>query len=188
MRARCASATPSRWKTLFGIRDATQIDMFDRGRRTKVRPARPCGDPHGAECEGGPRRSAPSGYEPVCVGTTTSAPHGALHPPLMEREGVRIIIGKGGLREGSQDAFRDLGGAYLAVVGGAAALETTWIEAVEDVDLDDLNPESLYKFRIKGFGPLLVAMDSHGGSLYATVNAEAARRRQAVLEKLGAAE
>jgi L(+)-tartrate dehydratase beta subunit len=80
-----------------------------------------------------------------------------------------------------------LGGAYLAVVGGAAALETTWIEAVEDVDMDDLNPESLYKFRIKGFGPLLVAMDSHGGSLFAKVNDEAARRRQAVLEKLGAA-
>ena len=34
---------------------------------------------------------------------------------------------------------------------------------------------------------LLVAMDSHGGSLYDSVNAEAARRRQAVLEKLGAA-
>ena len=80
--------------------------------------------------------------------------------PLMEREGVRIIIGKGGLREGSLEAFRELGGVYLAVVGGAAALETTWIEAVEDVDLDDLNPESLCKFRIKGFGPLLVAMDS----------------------------
>ena len=63
-------------------------------------------------------------------------------------------------------AFRDLGGAYLAIVGGAAALETTWIEAIEDVDLDDLNPESLWNFRIRGFGPLLVAMDSHGGSLY----------------------
>ena len=72
------------------------------------------------------------------------------------------------------------------MVGGAAALETTWVQAVEDVDLDDLNPESLYKFSIKGFGPLLVAMDAHGGSLYAAVNAEAARRRQAVLEKLGA--
>jgi L(+)-tartrate dehydratase beta subunit len=107
--------------------------------------------------------------------------------PLMEREGVRIIIGKGGLRDGSLQAFRDLCGAYLAVVGGAAALETTWIEAVEDVDMDDLNPESLYKFRIRGFGPLLVAMDSHGGSLFAKVNDEAARRRQAVLEKLGAA-
>ena len=43
-----------------------------------------------------------------------------------------------------------IGGAYLAVVGGAAALQTTWIEAIEEVDFDELNPESLWKFRIKG--------------------------------------
>ena len=167
-------------ETLYGIRDATQIHMFDHGRRTKfnlqghavihtapnLRKVERVGNNH-------------SGYEAVCVGTTTSDRMERFTRPLMEREGVRIIIGKGGLRDGSLAAFRDL--------GGAAALETTWIEAVEDVDMDDLNPESLYKFRIKGFGPLLVAMDSHGGSLYAAVNDEAARRRQAVLEKLGAA-
>ena len=90
---------------------------------------------------------------------------------------MRIIIGKGGLREGSAAAFRDLGGVYLAVVGGAAALETTWIEQIEDVDLDDLNPESLWKFRVKGFGPLLVSMDSHGGSLY--TRGERRRAREA---------
>ena len=106
--------------------------------------------------------------------------------PLMERDGVRIIIGKGGMGQGTLDAFRDLGGAYLAVVGGAAALETTWIEAIEDVDMDDLHPESLWKFRIKGFGPLLVTMDSHGGSLHADVNAAALSRRDAILAKLGA--
>jgi L(+)-tartrate dehydratase beta subunit len=86
------------------------------------------------------------------------------------------------------EAFRDLGGAYLAIVGGAAALETTWIEAIEDVDLDDLNPESLWRFRIKGFGPLLVGMDAHGGSLYARVQDEVAARRAAVLAGIGAEE
>jgi L(+)-tartrate dehydratase beta subunit len=173
---------------LFGIRDATQIHMFDRGRRTKF-DLRGHAVIHTAPNLRKVERSGTnhSGYEPVCIGTTTSDRMERFTRPLMEREGVRIIIGKGGLRDGSKEAFRDLGGVYLAVVGGAAALETTWIEAVEDVDLDDLNPESLYKFRIKGFGPLLVAMDSHGGSLYDSVNEEAARRRQAVLEKLGAA-
>jgi L(+)-tartrate dehydratase beta subunit len=97
--------------------------------------------------------------------------------PLMQQYGVRLVIGKGGLREESAAAFRDLGGAYLAVVGGAAALETTWIERIEDVDLDDLNPESLWKFRVRGFGPLLVGMDSHGGSLYAEVTRDAQSRR-----------
>jgi L(+)-tartrate dehydratase beta subunit len=105
--------------------------------------------------------------------------------PLMEKNGVRLIVGKGGLREASSQAFRDLGGAYLAIIGGTAALETTWIESIEDVDMDDLNPESLWKFRIKGFGPLLVAMDSHGGSLYDAVRDTAQSRRAAALASLG---
>src|SRR5205823_9660985 len=99
--------------------------------------------------------------------------------------GVRIIIGKGGMREGSLEAFCELGGVYLAIVGGTAALETTWIEQIEDVDLDDLNPESLWKFRIRNFGPLLVAMDSHGGSLYNEVKRTAQERRAAALRRLG---
>ena len=103
----------------------------------------------------------------------------------MAQYGVRIVIGKGGLGADSLAAFGELGGAYLAVVGGAAALETTWVEAIEDVDLDDLNPESLWRFRVRGFGPLRVAMDSHGGSLYAAVAADAGARRAAVLAALG---
>jgi L(+)-tartrate dehydratase beta subunit len=105
--------------------------------------------------------------------------------PLMEQYGVRITIGKGGLFAASQAAFSEIGGAYLAIIGGAAALETTWIEQIEDVDLDDLNPESLWKFRVQGFGPLLVAMDSHGGNLYTEVNNAAREKRAGVLATLG---
>ena len=103
----------------------------------------------------------------------------------MKDYGVRIIVGKGGLGAESLAAFAELGGVYLAIIGGTAALETTWVQAVEDVDLDDLNPESLYKFSIKGFGPLLVAMDSHGSSLYTAVGQAAQARRAAVLASLG---
>ena len=70
-------------------------------------------------------------------------------------------------------------------MGGAAALETTWVEEIEEVDLDDLNPESLWKFRVSGFGPLLVSMDSHGGSLYTQVDKAARDRRAAALASLG---
>jgi L(+)-tartrate dehydratase beta subunit len=105
--------------------------------------------------------------------------------PLMQQYGVRLVIGKGGLRESSLAAFGELGGAYLAIIGGTAALETTWIEAIEDVDLDDLNPESLWKFRVNGFGPLLVAMDSHGDSLYSRVKNAALQRRAEALRRLG---
>ena len=172
--------------TLYGIRDATQIHMFDRGRKTRF-------DMNGhAVIHTAPNvkkveKSAqyPAGYAPVCIGTTTSARMERFTRPLMSDYGVRIIIGKGGLGQGSLDAFRDLGGVYLAIVGGAAALETTWVEAIEDVDLDDLNPESLWKFRVRGFGPLLVSMDSHGGSLHTQVNQSARARRAAALAALG---
>lgn len=172
--------------TLFGIRDATQIHMLDRGRTTRF-------DLHGhAVIHTAPNvrkveqsDEYPAGYQPICIGTTTSDRMERFTQPLMSREGVRIIVGKGGMRDGSLDAFRELGGVYLAIVGGTAALETTWIEQIEDVDLDDLNPESLWKFRIRGFGPLLVGMDSHGGSLYTEVKADVEQRRAAVLASLG---
>jgi L(+)-tartrate dehydratase beta subunit len=172
--------------TLYGIRDATQIHMFDRGRRTRFDLAGHAVIHTAPNVRKVPASAEhPTGYAPVCIGTTTSARMERFSRPLMTEYGVRIIIGKGGLGEASLDAFRDLGGVYLAIIGGTAALETTWVEAIEDVDLDDLNPESLWKFRVKGFGPLLVGMDSHGGSLYRDVASAAQSKRDAVLASLG---
>jgi L(+)-tartrate dehydratase beta subunit len=170
---------------LFGIRDATQIALFDKGRTTRfdlrghavihtapnVRKV-PVGADH------------PTGYAPVCIGTTTSMRMERFTVPLLRELGVRVIVGKGGMGAASLAAFGELGGAYLAIIGGTAALETTWIDAIEDVDLDDLHPESLWQFRIRDFGPLLVAMDSHGASLYDAVDRAARDRRAAALDAL----
>ena len=173
-------------RTLFGIRDATQIHMFDRGRSTRF-------DLRGhAVIHTAPNvrkvpvdARNPAGYAPVCIGTTTSDRMERFTRPLMQQYGVRMIVGKGGLREDSLRAIGELSGVYLAIVGGTAALESTWIEQIEDVDLDDLNPESLWKFRIRDFGPLLVGMDSHGASLYDEVRAQVRDRRSEVLASLG---
>ena len=189
VRALRAGDTVTLERTLYGIRDATLIHMFDRGRTTRldlkghavIHTA-----PNVRKVDISP--DAPAGYAPLCIGTTTSQRMERFTRPLMQRDGVRIIIGKGGMGADTLAAFRDIGGAYLAIVGGAAALETTWIEAIEDVDMDDLHPESLWRFRIKGFGPLMVAMDPHGGSLYARVNEDAAAKRAAILASIGASE
>jgi len=172
--------------TLFGIRDATQIQMFDHDRKTRF-------DLNGhAVIHTAPNvrkvpasKEYPAGYEPICIGTTTSDRMERFTRPLMAQNGVRMIVGKGGMREGSAQAFQDLGGVYLAIIGGTAALETTWIEQFEDVDMDDLNPESLWRFKIKDFGPLLVAMDSHGASIYQQVKSDVALKKEAVLKSLG---
>ena len=173
-------------RTLFGIRDATQIHMFDRGRTTRFDLKGHAVIHTAPNVRSVPKDEAnPVGIAPVCIGTTTSQRMERFTRPLMEREGVRIVIGKGGLGDASRAAFQEIGGAYLAIVGGAAALETTWITAIEDVDLEDLDPESLWRFAIRGFGPILVAMDAHGGSLYDKVRDTAESRRAAVLAAMG---
>ena len=109
--------------TLFGIRDATLIHLFDRGRTTRFDLAGHAvlhTAPNVRKVERSPE--FPAGYAPVCIGTTTSMRMERFTRPLMERCGVRIIVGKGGMGEGSLAAFRELGGVYLAIIGGVAAL------------------------------------------------------------------
>jgi len=165
---------------VFGIRDATLIRIFDHSQEPPV-------DLTGAVC----LHTAPNvkkvgeRYEPLSVGTTTSMRMDRFTGPLLERYGVRGIIGKGGLSAESLGHFQRLGGVYLAITGGAAALETTQIEAIEAVWWEDLMPECLWKFRVRGLGPLTVAMDAHGGNLYAEVLGEAQRRLTEIYARLG---
>src|SRR4026208_1955885 len=80
--------------TLFGIRDATQIHMFDRGRKTRF-------DLAGhAVIHTAPNvqkvkvdAANPAGYAPLCIGTTTSDRMERFTRPLMTQNGVRLIIG-----------------------------------------------------------------------------------------------
>ena len=157
---------------IFGIRDATQIRIFDEG-------VAPPPDLTGSVClhtAPGVRRLAGGKYEKLSIGTTTSVRMDRFTPRLLESHGVRAIVGKGGLLDGSVEAMRRFGGVYLAIVGGAAALETLQIEEIEDVWWEDLMPECLWKFRVKDFGPLIVAIDSHGNSLYRRIQEQVAAK------------
>ena len=115
-------------------------------------------------------------YEKVCIGTTTSARMVRFTEPLGAQYGVRAICGKGGFPDDAIAPMQKLGMVYFAIVGGAAALETTQIEEIEQVEWEDLMPECLWKFRVKDFGPLIVGMDTHGESLYENVQVEARKR------------
>ena len=165
---------------VIGIRDRTQIRMFDQGRRPEM-------DLTGAlllHTAPGVRKLADGSYEKMCIGTTTSARMVRFTEGLGQDYGVRAICGKGGLPDVAIEPMQRLGMVYFAIVGGAAALETTQIEAIEEVEWEDLMPECLWKFRVKDFGPLTVGIDSHGGSLYHDVQAEAHRRLEDIYAKL----
>lgn len=158
--------------TIFGIRDATQIRMFDEN-------IPPPADLTGSVClhtAPGVRKRPDGRYEKLSIGTTTSTRMDRFVPGLVATYGVRAIVGKGGLLEDSVAAMQRHGAAYLAIVGGAAALETMQIEEIEEVWWEDLMPECLWKFRVRDFGPLIVAIDSHGNSLYRKIQERAAAR------------
>jgi len=166
--------------TLFGIRDLTQIYMFDQNHEPPVSlKGMPC--IHTAPS----LRKVGDKWEKICIGTTTSTRMDRFSPDLIGKYGVRAIIGKGGLYEGSLKAMQTYGAVYLAIVGGAASLETEQIEEVEAIYWEHLHPEALYQFRVKDFGPLTVAMDSHGGHLYDIVKDQAKRKLPEIYKKLG---
>ncbi len=166
--------------TIFGIRDLTLIHIFDRKNEPPV-------SLQGAVL----LHTAPSlkkvggKWEKICVGTTTSGRMDRFTPGLMEKYGVRAIIGKGGQYQGSLEAMKKFGGCYLAIVGGAAAVETKQIVEVEKVYFEELHPEALYQFKVKDFGPLTVAMDSHGNHLYFDVKAQAEKKLPEIYKRLG---
>jgi L(+)-tartrate dehydratase beta subunit len=156
---------------IIGIRDATQIRIFDKG----VAP--PMSLEGAALLHTAPnvRKLGEGRYEPMCIGTTTST--------RMSR--FTAIMGKGGLLPEALEPLRKHGGVYLSIVGGAAALETTQIEEIEQVEWEDLMPECLWRFRVRDFGPLIVGMDTHGESLYENVQVEARKRlEESIYERL----
>jgi L(+)-tartrate dehydratase beta subunit len=157
---------------IIGIRDRTQIRIFDQG----VEPPMDLSGAFLLHTAPGVRKIGPGKYEPVSIGTTTSARMVRFTEPLGRDYGVRAICGKGGLPDEAIEPMRKHGMVYFAIVGGAAALETTQIEEIEEVAWEELMPECLWKFRVKDFGPLTVGIDTHGTSLFHDVQ-EAAKKR-----------
>jgi L(+)-tartrate dehydratase beta subunit len=165
---------------VIGIRDRTQIRIFDQG-------VEPPMDLRGAfllHTAPGVRKLGPGRYEKVCIGTTTSARMVRFTEGLGERYGVRGICGKGGFPDEAIEPMQRLGMVYFAIVGGAAALETTQIEEIEEVAWEELMPECLWKFRVKDFGPLTVGIDAHGNSLYRDVQERARKKLEDIYARL----
>jgi L(+)-tartrate dehydratase beta subunit len=165
---------------IIGIRDRSHIRIFDEGHEPPM-------DFSGAfllHTAPGVRKLGPGRYEPMCIGTTTSARMVRFTEGLGRDHGVRAIAGKGGLPDEAIEPMRKHGMVYFALVGGAAALETTQIEEIEEVAWEELMPECLWRFRVKDFGPLWVGIDSHGNSLFHDVQEQATKNLEDILARL----
>lgn len=107
-------------------------------------------------------------WQVVSAGPTTSSRMEIFEDKFIEKFGTNIIIGKGGMGERTEEALKKHKGVYTAYTGGAGALAADKVEEVAGVYwLEELGmPEAVWIFKVKDFGPLVVAIDSYGESIY----------------------
>ncbi|MBQ6098432.1 MAG: fumarate hydratase C-terminal domain-containing protein [Methanobrevibacter sp.] len=106
------------------------------------------------------------GYKMVAIGPTTSMRMNPYQSNVLDM-GPKIVIGKGGMDDNVRESLVRNEAIYVVATGGCAALYVDAVEEIESVDWLDLGmPEAMWNLKVKDFGPLIVAMDSHGNSLY----------------------
>jgi tartrate/fumarate subfamily iron-sulfur-dependent hydro-lyase beta chain len=107
-------------------------------------------------------------WQVVSAGPTTSSRMEIFEDKFLDKFGINIIIGKGGMGERTKKALQKYTSVYTAYTGGAGALAADKVEEVEGVYwLEELGmPEAAWIFKVKEFGPLVIAIDSHGKSIY----------------------
>ena len=123
----------------------------------------------------------------VAAGPTTSARMDQFEDELIKDSKVRVVIGKGGMGKRTTDAMQKHGAVYGAFTGGAGVLAAKGVKSVKTVEwLQDLGmPEALWVFEVEEFGPLIIAIDSHGNNLFEEVGRKAEESRAKIYASLG---
>lgn len=125
-------------------------------------------------------------WQAVAAGPTTSSRMNSLEPQFIEKFRPGAIIGKGGMSQPTIDAMKKYGCVYLAITGGAAVLAAKGIKGVEGVEWYELGmPEAIWILNTENFGPLTVAIDANGNSLYAAVDRKVKENEQKARARLG---
>ena len=109
-------------------------------------------------------------YRVVAAGPTTSIREEPYQADVIQRYGIKAVIGKGGMGAKTLQACRDFGCVYLHGIGGAAQIYARCVEDVPSVHLKEKfgSPEAAWEMRVKDF-PAVVTMDAHGRSLHQEV-------------------
>ena len=125
-------------------------------------------------------------WQIVSAGPTTSIRMELFEDEFLRKYKARIIIGKGGMGEKTLEALKEVGAVYCSFTGGCGALAAKGLKEVRAYEWSDLGmPEALWVITAEEFGPLLVTMDTHGGSLHKVMDERVAARKAEVYAKIG---
>lgn len=124
-------------------------------------------------------------YEMVSVGPTTSMRMEKFEYEFVKTTGVRVIVGKGGMREETARACKEFGAIHCVFPAGNAVVAATAVEEIERAEWLDLGmPETLWNCRVKEFGPLIVSIDSQGCNYFENKKVEYNKKKDAVFAKI----
>jgi fumarate hydratase subunit beta len=122
----------------------------------------------------------------VAAGPTTSMRMEIFEEEFIRNFKPRVVIGKGGMGEKTAAAMAKYGAVYGAFTGGAAVLAAKAIKRVKGVEWLDLGmPDAVWVLEVDEFGPLTVAIDARGNSLFRDVAEKVQRNRQRIYQMLG---
>ena len=124
------------------------------------------------------------GFNLLNIGPTTSI-RMESHSDFLGRLGVRAIVGKGGLGDGSVQAFKKYGMVYLLAAPGCGVLHAQAVKQVMRVHwLEEMGmPEAIWVLGVKEWGPLMVSMDSEGASIFQTIKEEGLRKLDTLVKE-----
>ena len=122
----------------------------------------------------------------VAAGPTTSSRMELFEAEFIKNFKVRIVVGKGGMGKKTANAMKRYGAIYGAFTGGAAVLAAKTIKQVKSVEWSDLGmPEAMWVLEVEDFGPLTVAIDTHGNNLFQDIQTKVDEEKLNIYRKLG---
>ncbi len=120
-------------------------------------------------------------YRVVAAGPTTSIREEPYQADVIEKFGIKAVIGKGGMGAKTLQACKKFGAVYLHAIGGAAQIYAQCVQEVAGVYLEQFgSPEAVWEFHVKDF-PVVVTMDAHGNSLHQQIYDLSAQKFKAIL-------
>ena len=98
------------------------------------------------------------------AGPTTSYRMDA-YSPILIRQGLTGMIGKGKRGAEVVQAMKNCGAVYFGAIGGCGALLSKCIKKAEIVAYEDLGAEAIRRLEVEDF-PAIVVIDAQGNNLY----------------------
>ncbi len=124
-------------------------------------------------------------FEMVSVGPTTSMRMEKFEYDFVKATGVRVIVGKGCMKENTERACREFGAIHCVFPAGNAVVAAAEVEEIVAAEWRDLGmPETLWNCRVTEFGPLIVSIDSEGRNYFEEQKVEYERRKDEQVAKI----